>query len=62
MSGGHNHETEKAISQTVQGLRRPRCRETIRTSLERVRQNLETQGRRQTIHTQVDSSTSVMLL
>ena len=62
MSGGHNHETEEVNSESLQGLRRPRCRETVRTSQEGIRQDLETQGRRQTIHTQMDNITIVTLL
>jgi len=45
-----SHETAKISNEAVQGLRRPRCRETARTSQEGIRQDLETQGRRQTIY------------
>ena len=57
-----SHETAQISNEAVQGLRRPRCRETARTSQEGIRQDLETQGRRQTIYSQMDSGKDLILL
>ena len=59
---GVSYETKEISTQSVSGLHRPRCRETTRTAYQRVRQNLETQGPRQTIHTKMDSSADLINL
>ena len=55
-----SYETKQINCQIVSGLSGPRHRETALTSQEGIRQDLETQGRRQTIHTQMAYCKSVI--